>query len=119
MNTIADGVVTQAALAEYFRLAEWIAELTKELDAQKKALHMALNAGVPLEPCTPGGFTAHVKTTSRVVPAWKDIALGLGADEDAIRATTTPTISRTLVVEHAAAGVAATPKIYPSAQMVG
>jgi len=114
MDIICQGIITQGTLANYANLSGYVERLNQEIKTQKQAIQAALDAGIPVEPCGPGGHTAFVQTSSRIVPAWKEIALNLGANEERIREATTPSVIRALVVERPAIGVIATPRIYPS-----
>ena len=46
-----------------------------------------------------GGLSAVIETRSSIRPSWKDIAVGLGADEEAVRKATPPSISERLVIQ--------------------
>jgi hypothetical protein len=46
----------------------------------------------------PPGYALAIEETVSVRPAWKEVALSLGADEDIVRAQTSPTVSKKLVV---------------------
>jgi len=76
--------------------------LGKERDILEANVLQSLDDGLEINP---GNLTASVRAITRVTPKWKEIALTLGADEERIRAETTPSISRKVIVEQSAACV--------------
>lgn len=96
--------VTQAELRELEDLRAKEKVINRALKELEDGLRDRLLAGAAVNA---GNLTGRVSETVRVTPAWKEVALGLGADEDEVRASTQPTVSYKVVIEPAVAKVLA------------